>query len=67
MRVINKNKTVAAGSSATLVDSAGNIWAINSDAVITVNGVVDPITANVILLAYVNGFIWQEVKSKQNW
>jgi hypothetical protein len=43
------------------VDSAGNVWGINSNAVITVNGVVDPITANVILLAYVNGVIWQEV------
>jgi hypothetical protein len=64
-RVVNRITTVAAGSTNTLVDSTGNIWAITSGAQITVNGVVDPVTANVIQIAYVNGHIWQDVNKNK--
>ena len=59
--------TVAAGtSSGAITDAKGNIWAVAGGKV-TVNGVVDPTTANVIELAYVNGKVWQENTSDLWW
>jgi hypothetical protein len=49
------------GSSGFLCDSTGKRWAIDSNGIITVDGVEDSSTANVIELAYVSGVIWQEV------
>ena len=51
--------TVAGTSTATITDAAGNVWAVASG-IVTVNGVADPTTADVIELAYVNGKVWQE-------
>jgi hypothetical protein len=52
--------TVIAGQPATsITDASGNAWSIVNGAV-TLNGVVDSTTANVVELAYVNGLIWQE-------
>ena len=51
--------TVAGSSTASITDAAGNVWTV-ANGVVTVNGVVDPTTANVIELAYVNGEVWQE-------
>ena len=42
-----------------ITDAGGNTWSILKGQV-TVNGVIDPTTANVTELAYVNGKIWQE-------
>jgi hypothetical protein len=47
------------GSLSAILDKSGNQWGIASGRV-TVNGVADPSTANVIQLAYVGGQIWQE-------
>jgi hypothetical protein len=44
---------------ASITDASGNAWSISNGGV-TLNGVVDPTTANVVELAYVNGRIWQE-------
>jgi hypothetical protein len=43
----------------SFTDQNGNVWSIVSGQV-SVNGTIDPTTANVIELAYVNGQIWQE-------
>lgn len=56
--VIGAN-TNAASANPSITDASGNIWAI-ANGQVTVNGAVDPTTANVIELAYVNGTIWQE-------
>lgn len=51
---------VTNGSSGVpLIDANGNSWAI-ANGQVTVNGSVDPTTANVVELAYVDGRIWQE-------
>lgn len=47
------------GPAVSITDRSGNTWAIVGGK-IAVNGIVDPTTANVIELAYVNGTIWQE-------
>ena len=59
--------TVVQGTSGHITDNQGNVWAINSQAVVTVNGVVSTSTANVIELAYVNGVVWQENSQKLWW
>jgi hypothetical protein len=43
-----------------ITDAHGNQWTIAPNGQITINGVVDTPTGNVIELAYVNGQIWQE-------
>jgi ribosomal protein S11 len=53
------NAQIFAGSAGVLVDANGNDWGIVSGQV-TVDGVVDPTTANVTEMAIVNGKIWQE-------
>ena len=50
---------VANAATPSITDASGNMWSIAGGQV-TLNGVVDPTTANVIELAYVNGQIWQE-------
>ena len=57
--------TVAAGSSATLVDANGNVWGLaKADGAqgyqVTVDGAVDTTTANLVQLALVDGTIWQQ-------
>jgi hypothetical protein len=53
------NAQIFAGSAGALVDANGNAWGIVSGQV-TVDGAVDPTTANVTAMAIVNGKIWQE-------
>ncbi|MDR3539253.1 MAG: hypothetical protein P4L71_22380 [Acetobacteraceae bacterium] len=43
----------------SITDKNGNTWTIVNGQV-AVNGTIDPTTANVIELAYVNGKLWQE-------
>ena len=58
----------ATGGQATgqITDASGNTWSISGGQV-TLNGVADPTTANVIELAYVDGIVWQENASKLWW
>ena len=58
---------VMAGSTAAIVDASANHWTISSGGQIAVNGTIDPSTANVEELAYVNGEVWQENASKLWW
>jgi hypothetical protein len=57
------NETVigaaAGGLNPSFIDKSGNTWSILNGRVV-VNGAIDPTTAHVIELAYVNGQIWQE-------
>ena len=53
-------------SGVPLIDANGNSWAI-ANGQVTVNGAVDPTTANVVELAYVDGHIWQENTSNLWW
>lgn len=53
--------SVALGSSDAIRDSKQNLWTITSGGLVARNGTADPTTANVILLVYVNGALWQEV------
>jgi hypothetical protein len=59
----SRNETVigasTGGPAVSITDAGGNTWAITNGQV-AVNGAIDPTTANVIELAYVNGQIWQE-------
>jgi hypothetical protein len=43
-----------------IMDAACNSWALTAGGQVSVNGVVDATTSNVLELAYVGGFIWQE-------
>lgn len=58
---------VLAGSGDLIVDSQGNVWAINDQGLVTVNGVPDTNTAAVIELAFVNGIVWQENDNNLWW
>ena len=67
---VSRNDTVLATAAAfgpvgAIVDSSANTWSILNGQV-AVNGVIDPTTANVTELAYVNGKIWQQ-NSQGSW
>lgn len=47
-------------------DASGNAWSI-ANGQVTLNGIADPTTANVIGLAYENGQIWQENAANLWW
>jgi hypothetical protein len=53
------NTVVNAGSGGSITDSVGNVWTITFAGQIAINGTVDPVTNNVLQLAYVNGVVWQ--------
>jgi len=53
------DNTVVRTADHSITDASGNAWSILNGQV-TLNGVVDRTTANVIELAYRNGKIWQE-------
>jgi hypothetical protein len=53
------NTVVNAGSGGSITDSLGNVWTITFANQIAINGTVDPVTNNVLQLAYVNGVVWQ--------
>ncbi len=59
--------TVVAGVATTSVsDASGNVWSI-ANGQVTLNGVADASTANVIELAYANGQVWQENSAHLWW
>ena len=60
------NNTILTGPGSVITDAAGNTWQI-IDGKVAVNGTADPLTANVILLAYENGAVWQENTDRQWW
>jgi endoglucanase len=61
------NTVVLAGSSAAIVDAAGNKWTLTTGGQVAVNGVTDTGTANVIAIAYEKGLVWQENADKLWW
>ncbi len=50
-----------------IVDAAGVEWTINDAGEVTVNGVGDATTANVIAIAFVNGALWQQNNALRWW
>src|ERR1700748_592322 len=60
------NDTVVTVNGSTITDVHHNVWTLDNGQV-EVNGVVDPTTANVIELAYVNGQVWQRNASNLWW
>lgn len=54
-------------SAASITDASGNVWTLTSGAQIAKNGTVDPITANVNLLLYYNGTVYQEAQTNLWW
>ena len=54
------NGTLIVGLSGSITDANGNVWAVNANQQVTVNGLVDSTTSGVGLLGYDNGLIWQE-------
>jgi sugar lactone lactonase YvrE len=61
------NDTIIGGTNGSIIDSAGNVWTINSGGQVAVDGAVDTTTKNVIELAYTNGTILQENSSQLWW
>lgn len=59
------NFTITRSVGVGITDVAGEVFAINSSGQITVNGVVDSTTSNVVEIGYINGNIWQENASNQ--
>lgn len=55
------------GTSGGFYDTQGNQWAIDAGGQVTVNGTVDPTTANVELLVLTQGTVWQENSADQWW
>lgn len=51
----------------TIFDANGNVWSIDAAGQVVVNGVVDPTTANVLVIYYINGQIWQNNTSNLWW
>ena len=56
---LSANNTVVTLDGGTITDASDNVWTL-SNGQVQVNCVVDPTTADVIKLAYVNGQVWQE-------
>ncbi|MDR3535605.1 MAG: hypothetical protein P4L71_03810 [Acetobacteraceae bacterium] len=50
----------------SISDASGNVWSI-ANGQVTLNGVADASTANVIELAYANGQVWQENSAHLWW
>jgi hypothetical protein len=69
-QVASANDTIVSvittGPITSITDASGNFWSISKGQV-TLNGLADPTTANVIELAYVNGRVWQENASGLWW
>jgi len=65
--VTSPDDTVIFPNSGMIMDNAGNAWDIDSQARIEMNGNVDPNTANVTEMAFVNGVVWQENASNLWW
>jgi hypothetical protein len=50
-----------------LIDAANVVWTINAAGVITINGVPDTTTANVIAIALISGKLWQQNRAGMWW
>ncbi|MBN8900648.1 MAG: hypothetical protein J0H57_06390 [Rhodospirillales bacterium] len=48
------------GRGGAITDAGGHVWSIDAQGRVTVDGVVDTSTANVVALAYVDGQVWQQ-------
>lgn len=59
--------TIVAPTNAVIVDAAHHVWGIDAKGVITIDGVEDPLTSNVVELAYVGGLVWQQNKTPLWW
>ncbi|PPQ29173.1 hypothetical protein CCS01_22555 [Rhodopila globiformis] len=64
---ISANDTVATAPGQTITDASHNVWSLSAGGQVVTDGVVDPATAKVIELAYVNGQLWQENASHLWW
>ncbi len=64
--VTSPNDTIVTGIGSTVTDADSNVWQIDGNSQITVNGQVDPTTANVDELAYAQGLVWQK-NADDNW
>jgi hypothetical protein len=53
-------------TSLTFTDTAGNVWGITTKQQVSANGITDTSTANVTVLTYVNGLIFQQ-NTAGNW
>jgi hypothetical protein len=60
------NNTEITASNQVIIDANRDTWSIVNGQV-DVNGAIDPTTANVVALAYVNGTIWQENSNDLWW
>jgi probable HAF family extracellular repeat protein len=60
------NNTIVTSPGAVITDALGNHWAMRNGQVI-VNGVADLSTANVLILAYENGMVWQMNNDRLWW
>jgi endoglucanase len=58
------DNTVISGTTAKIIDAAGNAWSIISGGQVAVNGVADIKTSHVIELAYEKGLVWLEDANK---
>lgn len=54
------NFTTIIGTAGSITDAACDVWAINATGQVTLGGVPDTTTSNVVELAYAQGSIWQE-------
>ncbi len=64
---VSANDTVATAVGQTITDAHHNVWSISAGGQVVTDGIVDPTTANVIELAYVNGQVWQENANNLWW
>jgi hypothetical protein len=60
------NNTVLSNGLQTIVDAGNNTWSLIGNQV-SINGTIDPTTANVVKLAYENGQVWQENSANLWW
>jgi hypothetical protein len=60
------NNTVLTNGLQTIVDTSNNTWSLIGNQ-ISINGTIDPTTANVVKLAYENGQVWQENSANLWW
>jgi hypothetical protein len=59
--------SLQAPTDAILVDAHHHVWSIDANNVITVDGIEDSTSANVVSIIYVGGYIWQHNQSGLWW
>lgn len=58
--------SITGGAATPIVDAGGEIWSIDVNKQVAVNGADDATTANVVALAFVDGKVWQQ-NDAGNW